>query len=85
MENCLEAKTDVGSIVISKDQIWGLSQNLLYFFTDNMNDYAIPDKVSFFNFSETCQEILGNHDMALLFSLHCFTENMNDYTIPDNA
>ena len=47
MENCLEGKIAVDSVVISKDQMWELSQDLLYCFTDNMNDYAIPENVSF--------------------------------------
>ena len=36
----------------------GLSQDVLYCFTENMNDYAKPDKASFPKFSETCQIIL---------------------------
>ena len=40
MENCLEAKIVVDLVVISKEQIRGLSSDILYCFTDNMNDYA---------------------------------------------
>jgi len=33
---------------------------LLYCFFENMSDYAIPDNVSFLNFSETCQWHFGS-------------------------
>ena len=70
MENCLEAKTDVDSVVISKDQMRELSQEVLYCLTDNMIDYTIPDNTSFLNFSETYQAILGNWDIGLLVFLY---------------
>ena len=68
MENCLEAKTVVDSVVISKDQMRDLSQEVLYCLTDNMIDYTVPDNTSF-KLSETYQVILGNWDIGLLVFL----------------
>jgi len=39
------------------------AQGVLYYFIENMNDYAIPDNASFLEFSETHQEILVNQDL----------------------
>ena len=63
MENCLEAKNVVDSVIISKQQIWGLSQDVLYCFTDTMNDYAMPNNASFLKFSEKYQESLRSQDV----------------------
>ena len=62
MENCLEVENDVDLIAIAKEQMWGLSQDVLYRFIDDMNDYAIPDNQSFLIFSEKCQEVFRNLD-----------------------
>ena len=60
MKNFWKAKKNVAeTVVISRDQMWGLSQDVLYSFTDKLNGYAIPDNASFLNFSEIHQEILG--------------------------
>ena len=62
MKICLEAGNVVDSIVISRDHMWGLSQDVLCSFTKNMNDCGIPDNVSFLKFSEVYQAIVGNQD-----------------------
>jgi len=62
MENCIEAKTVVDSVVISKDHMWRLSQDVLFCFSNKMTDFAIPDNASFLKFSEICHEILRNQD-----------------------
>ena len=58
MENCLEAKNFVVSVVISKDQMWRLSPDVLYYFTDNMINYVTPDNELFLKYLETYQELL---------------------------
>ena len=52
----------LAQLLFQKDQMWGLSKDVLYFSTDNVNDYAILDN-TFLNFSETYQEILWNQDV----------------------
>ena len=58
MENCLEAKNFVVSVVISKDQMWRLSPDVLYYFIDYMINYVIPDNELFLKYLETYQELL---------------------------